>query len=87
MANTPGCPFIDTERGCKSNKHHKYFPSKSYKTKLEKDFRELQDNKVQMCMWMHNVLHASTPPPEKPPREEMLKAVLKQHLKRYVDEP
>lgn len=55
--------------------HHEFWPKSSYKTKLERQFRELPENKTRICAQEHDDLHACNLPPEKPERYEMLQAV------------
>jgi len=69
------CRFYDTELGCVSNEHHIYYPKKRYTTGIERQFRELPENRVQMCLDEHRELHATQRPPEKPSREIMLQAI------------
>ena len=66
------CPFAPR---CASNTHHLYFPANSYQTPLERLFRELPENKEQMCMYEHQLLHELTEAPKKPSLEEMLRAL------------
>lgn len=69
------CPLSQTKRGCFRDTHHLYFPRFLYTTELEKEFRELPENKVELCRREHNEIHATTEPPEKPSRQQMLAAV------------
>lgn len=63
----PGCPYSPY---CYSDQHHLYFPARDYRTPLEKRFRELPDNKEQLCRFLHDLAHFEEAP-EKPTREEM----------------
>lgn len=58
-----------------SDVHHEYYPSSAYKTKLEKEFRELPINKEQICRCLHNAIHALEEPPKKPSVQEMRQAI------------
>lgn len=58
-----------------SDVHHGYHPASSYKTKLEKEFRELPINKERICRCIHNAIHALDPPPEKPSVQEMREVI------------
>lgn len=69
------CRFYNTEEGCRSNTHHAYYPRRAYRTVIEKAFRELPDNKEQLCMAEHLDKHATERPPQKPPREVMIQAI------------
>lgn len=70
-----GCRFYETELGCVTNTHHRYWPKRRYTTSVERAFRELPDNKVDLCMDEHRELHATEAPPHKPTRNEMLQAL------------
>jgi len=69
------CRFFESELGCVANTHHYYWPKRRYTTDIEKQFRQLPENKEQMCMAEHLDLHATERPPKKPPREIMLQAI------------
>lgn len=66
------CPLQQTKRGCFEDTHHLAYPANQYQSKIEKQWRELPERKVEVCRWLHNNLHASGYFPEKPSREEML---------------
>lgn len=68
------CRIRDTI-GCFEDIDHEYWPSRQYRTPLEKEFRELPENKRQICRDLHNERHATESPPEKPSRREMISAV------------
>lgn len=57
---------------CYEDTHHLLYPSADYTTPLERLYRSLDDNKVEMCRQQHDELHRTQQPPEKPTREEML---------------
>lgn len=69
------CELADKRKQRKSNEHHLYFPKNRYTTPLEVAFRELEINKVQMCVCDHNYLHETTYPPKKPSVGEMCVAL------------
>lgn len=73
-ANAPDCPYR-SQVGCESNKHHQYWPRRDYKTSLEKEFRELPENKEQICKWLHQLIHENSEPPEKPNVQDMIRAI------------
>ena len=78
------CRFYETELGCVSNTHHTYYPKRRYTTAVEKEFRNLPENKEQMCMAEHLELHATERPPQKPSREIMLQAIAAQVVAQEV---
>lgn len=57
------CPlkecFIDT--------HHRFWPRRAYESGVAYQFRELPENKEDMCRSEHNELHRTEAPPRKPP--------------------
>ena len=69
---TEDCKYYPS---CYQDSHHVYFPRRDYKTKIEKQFRNLPENLVEMCRLEHDNLHATQTPPEKPSRDEMLVAI------------
>lgn len=68
------CRLRDTI-GCFEDVHHRQWPRRSYRSQTEKNYRELDENKELTCRDRHNEIHATTPPPEKPPTSIMLAAV------------
>jgi len=69
------CPVFYQEGECYEDKHHRYWPAPDYRTKNEKEFRELEVNKIIICRWLHNTLHARALPPAKPEVSFMKKAI------------
>lgn len=75
------CPLTPSEkRSCRQRKpysdtHHTYYPRNIYNTAIEKAFRELPDNKEQLCRCEHSDIHATELPPEKPSVSEMRAAL------------
>lgn len=55
-----------------SDTHHLAYPANQYRTRIEKQWRELAFNKEQVPRCLHNAIHASGYIPEKPSRDEML---------------
>ncbi len=55
--------------------HHLYWPKREYRSDLERRFRTLPWNKVEMPATAHELLHRLTAPPRKPSVEEMLTVV------------
>lgn len=74
-SGTEFCPIFVQEGECFEDKHHKYWPSNEYTTRTEKQFRQLEVNKVTICRWLHNTIHAVALPPEQPTVSEMRKAI------------
>ena len=54
--------------------HHKWWPKCDYTTPLEKRFRDLPDEKEELCRGKHDPEHEKDPP-RKPSREYMQKKV------------
>lgn len=73
LNENPDCPFY--YEGCYTDTHHLFYPRRDYRTRVEKEFRELPENKEQLCRAVHNERHAMEGPPQKPSREEMLGAI------------
>jgi len=55
--------------------HHTAYPRRDYRTAVEKRWRELPVNKIQICRGLHDAIHASGYIPAKPSRDEMLAEV------------
>lgn len=66
---------VREKTGCFEDVHHKEWPRRAYSTPLEKEYRELEDNKELTCRDRHNEIHATQQPPEKPSHEEMNAAI------------
>lgn len=69
------CPVFYQEGECYEDRHHKYWPAPDYRTRNERAFRELEVNKIMVCRWLHNTIHALALPPEKPEVSFMNKAI------------
>lgn len=69
------CRVFEREGECYEDVHHEYWPERDYKTKVERQFRALEINKVFICRALHNEIHARRRRSEKPPRKEMLRAI------------
>lgn len=77
MENVPcqpdeGCRYYPD---CFEDVDHLYWPRRNYKTQVEKQFRELDENKTLVCRALHEERHATERPPQKPPREVMIQAI------------
>lgn len=69
------CPIFDLEGECYEDRHHLYWPASEYSSRIEKQFRQLDSNKITICRWLHNTVHLVTLPPEKPTRNEMQRRI------------
>lgn len=67
------CRYYET--GCYADVHHVWWPRRKYRSQVERQFRELPENKEVLCREAHDDLHATTRPPVKPPREVMIRAI------------
>lgn len=74
-ANTEACPIFVQEGECYEDQHHQYWPSPDYSSRTEKQFRQLEVNKLTICRWLHNTIHAVVLPPEHPTTAQMRKAI------------
>lgn len=63
------CPYY--ERGCKEDTHHLFYPKSAYRTPIERVFRGLPENQVEICRAEHDEIHATEPEPVKPSLEVM----------------
>jgi hypothetical protein len=81
---TPDCKYFNLSSGCFSDIHHLYFPRREYRSPTEKRFRELSENKVQLCRQDHDDLHAVTDIPEKPDLEIMRQAIQEEKDRRLA---
>lgn len=63
------------------NRHHLWYPRRDYKTALERKFRNLPCNIVELSVPIHNMIHAYCEPPKKPPANDM-RAALQRHTER-----
>lgn len=67
------CPIM---QGCVgSDVHHLAFPANRYRSRIEKQWRELDFNKEQIPRCLHNAIHSTGYIPDKPDREEMLQEI------------
>jgi hypothetical protein len=69
------CKYRGTPECLKDTKHHLFFPSPDYTSPLEKVFRNLPQNIVELSRCEHDELHLTTQPPTKPSPEDMARAV------------
>lgn len=72
----PECPYAELQGGCFSDEHHLFYPRVDYRDIIGSEFRELPENKEQICRWDHDERHATEPIPDRPSREEMLGAIV-----------
>jgi hypothetical protein len=84
------CPYYDRRprgplkgkqfHGCFSDTDHHYWPENQYTTRLEKEFRNLPENKEQICRDLHDERHEFEHPPKKPSVEDMIRAIAQSAL-------
>ena len=77
------CRLRDTI-GCFEDVHHRVYPRRDYQTPLEKEYRNLDENKEITCRDRHNEKHANEPTPEKPSVDEMRRAVGREAIRRVA---
>lgn len=82
---TPDCKYFNGAEGCHSSTHHEYWPRSDFTTPLEKSFRELPENKFDICRQMHDEIHAFDEPPIKPSIEVMREAVTQSRINRVLE--
>lgn len=83
--NRPDCPWRDRKLGCHVIKHHLYWPESDYTEPLEREFRELDVNRVEMCKQDEENVHRAFPNgPPKPTLEVMNHIVERERLKRSL---
>lgn len=77
------CPYFTD--GCYSDLHHQYWPSPDYTGTIANKFRELPENKQQLCRREHDQVHEGSPP-AKPSLEVMEHTIVTSgvHLSRRV---
>lgn len=77
------CPVHGAD-GCTTyNTHHLWWSRRSYKSKLEKEFRRLHT--VRICVEWHKHIHATTPAPKKPSAAFMRSAIEAKRAERKRD--
>lgn len=70
---SPDCKYFEV--GCWEDIHHLFYPRGDYDTPLEHKFRNLPENKQQICRYEHERIHFEQLPPTKPSFEVMEHAV------------
>lgn len=73
-----GCPTPDSScplKKCFGDVHHEYYPSSQYRRPIEKEFRNLPENKEFICRAVHNEIHATQQAPDKPTLDFMREAI------------
>lgn len=65
-----------------TNNHHLWYPRAWYKTPLERQFRNLPCNVVELQIPVHNLLHLCSQPPTKPLEDEMYAAIRRHNFGR-----
>jgi hypothetical protein len=79
--DTELCPVYQQEGECYEDRHHLYYPANEYKTPIEKRFRRLGVNVVEMCRALHNVEHAVWIRTPKPSRDFMAQTIADEKAK------
>lgn len=82
---SPDCKYFNNINGCHTSVHHEFYPRVDYKSPVEKRFRELPENKFEVCRQMHDEIHAHDEPPMKPSIEVMRHAVNESRVKRLLN--
>lgn len=72
------CRVFESEGRCYEDVHHENWPRNDYKTEIEREFRELDSEKILICRALHNAIHARKRKSDKPTRNEMLDAIQKE---------
>lgn len=76
------CPRRNSKEGCVRRSHHIFYPASGYETKLEKQFRNLPENRVDMCRQVEEQIHRLQPEgPPKPTQELMQHCVGQRAIK------
>ena len=66
----------ELQGGCFSDEHHLFFPKFDYRDIMSAEFRNLPENKEQICRWDHDERHANEPIPDKPSKSTCLGLLL-----------
>lgn len=82
IANTPACPVYGQEGECYEDTHHLWYPASEYKTKVEKQFRRLGSQTIEICRNLHNIEHVVWIRTPKPDREFMLRAIQEENARK-----
>jgi hypothetical protein len=61
--------------GCFSDIDHYYYPARLYRRPVEREFRQLPENKERKCRSEHDERHATEQPPIKPTLDFMREAI------------
>ena len=62
----PDCKYY--YQGCFHNRHHPWFPANEYSGGVFKRLRKV--SAIVMCAALHDTIHATTEPPERPTEHE-----------------
>lgn len=68
------CKYRELAIGCHMSRHHAFWPRNIYRKEIDREFRNLDENKVYICRQQHDDIHLEEPP-EKPCRDDMLRAL------------
>ena len=73
--NSEDCPVFQVKGYCFEDVHHLYYPKSNYQSGFAQKFRELPENKVEICRAEHNEIHATERPPYRPPMDFIKNAI------------
>lgn len=57
------------------DQHHIFFEKNKYQTPIEKRFRNLAENIIEICRCKHDEIHGMVEEPEKPSRSHMVEKI------------
>lgn len=75
--NNESCRVFKSNGYCFEDVHHLYYPRAYYSNGVAQRFRELDENKVEICRAEHQDIHATERPPLRPSIEFMKEAIRK----------
>lgn len=78
------CKYFNSSTGCFQDTHHLMYPRADYRSRVEKEFRDLPENKVDICRQMHDECHAFDEIPVKPSMDVMRHAINESRVNRVV---
>lgn len=80
--NNENCPVFQVKGYCFEDVHHLYYPKSSYSNGFAQKFRELDENKVEICRDEHNEIHATERSPYRPSMNFIKEAIRKSNERR-----
>lgn len=66
------------------NRHHLWWPKRDYLDSVGRVFRGLPCHILPLDIEIHRIIHAYLPPPRKPSRDEMLRAIERHNRRECV---